>query len=147
MATPSVQAQAGSWGPGAKNTGPSAGVVAEVTKALRGEGPMPEFHAPAPEGPALVSQLRHFCDEHGNPCAPGPARRIGDFLGAITVAVLRGASDTGVRCRKRPERRPCPGTIGATREADGIWWLCPECGDRGRITHWEGTPWVRDAGG
>jgi hypothetical protein len=61
----------------------------------------------------------------------------------VTSDRVGGASDTDVRCRRRPGRKACPGFIlAADDEAAGtIWWMCPECGDNGLITGWVGTQW------
>jgi hypothetical protein len=82
---------------------------------------------------------------------PGPARRIGMYFRAITEQASSAAPgavvNTGVACRRRPGRRPCPGRIVARRDADArIVWSCPHCGENGMIYNWVGTPWDRSGG-
>ena len=47
---------------------------------------------------------------------PGPARRLGAFFGTIVAAATAWPfpdqpRTTGVRCRRRPNRKPCPGLL------------------------------------
>jgi hypothetical protein len=41
-----------------------------------------------------------------------------------------------IRCRKRPNHRPCPGRILITPKANQIEWMCGECGSGGTVTGW-----------
>lgn len=52
-----------------------------------------------------------------------------------------------VSCRRRPNRKACPGKIHAGFEPGtaNILWSCPVCNDRGLICHWQNTIW--DKGG
>ena len=77
---------------------------------------------------------------------PGPARRLAEHVGAIVTSVADQPREvvavTGVRCRRRPRRRSCPGEIRAVIDGESnIVWECPACGDNGVIHHWQGTPW------
>lgn len=99
-----------------------------------------------------VTDITHFLDEKGAiPELPAPARRLARYFGAIIAATsLQEIGQTDlpvVRCRRRPGRRPCPGTIRHEIDpADGsIVWHCPICGDNGTIYNWEGSCW--DCGG
>lgn len=93
-----------------------------------------------------IVDMAHFLDASG-----APAVRRGTLLPhltAIVEAVLSTGSreePTGVICRRRPQRRPCPGVIDALVEPDhsAIVWWCPACGDHGRIAGWQGTRWDR----
>lgn len=55
-----------------------------------------------------------------------PARRLAVYFGAIVAAASVALPDevveTGLRCRQRPGRRPCPGSIDLQRsdELGGI---------------------------
>lgn len=102
-----------------------------------------------------ITDLRHYVNECGElpEALPGPALKLALFVGSIAAwmtatACLDGrTSRTNVICRRSPRRRPCPGEIVASAgtSAEGIFWECPLCGDRGRISGWEGTLWDRRA--
>ena len=82
---------------------------------------------------------------------PGPALRLVEYLGRIVAAVTGVEPDDplGVRCRRRPGRRPCPGEIEGyiSPESSVIYWECLVCGERGVISNWENTMWdLREAG-
>lgn len=95
---------------------------------------------------ALITDLRDFFNEDGSRTEmPNPARTCADYFGRIVKGVTNRQSDalaTGVRCRKRPRRRPCPGEIIAfIDEQQAISWPCPVCRDNGLISGWKGTIW------
>ena len=50
---------------------------------------------------------------------------------------------TGIRCRRRPKRKPCRGEIHAFLNEDtgAIQWNCFICGDNGFIYDWKNTNW------
>ncbi len=100
-----------------------------------------------------ITDMRHFLTEGGvlPDDIPVPALKQALFQGAI-VAWLTGTacsigqgSRTNVNCRRNPDRRPCLGEIVAMYEvaSEAIIWECPLCGENGRISGWEGTPWDR----
>jgi len=99
----------------------------------------------------LITDLRHYLtpDLRIPSDLPGPVLRLARFQGAIvewvTIWNLMAPVDTNVACRRRPGRRPCPGTVqaAAVEDATVVAWICPVCGDAGRITGWQGTPWDR----
>lgn len=93
-----------------------------------------------------ITDLTHFLeDSRLHPNLPGPARRLATYLGSIVVAVTSAEPDDplGVRCRRRPGRRPCPGEIEGfiDPESNQIHWACLVCGDNGLIANWEHTMW------
>jgi hypothetical protein len=96
---------------------------------------------------AWITDLRHFLDEDGSRAEiPQPARILAEYFGRIVKAVtIRKEEfdlDTGIRCRRRPNRRPCPGEIVAFIDEEGaISWSCPVCDDNGIISGWKGTSW------
>jgi hypothetical protein len=87
-----------------------------------------------------ITDLSHFLDEKG---AIGPksasARRFAEFLGRIVAAASTTAADgyaSQCRCSK------CKGMItAAIAPDDAIEWLCPGCGQQGRIANWRGSFW------
>jgi hypothetical protein len=91
----------------------------------------------------FVSDLRHFLDLPDD--APGPARKLADHLGSIVRAATSapaGASwVSALPCRRRPDRRLCPGRIALCRPdvPPRIEWRCTSCGDDGVISGWEGS--------
>lgn len=99
---------------------------------------------------ALIVDLRSYLTDDGE-CADMPDA---EFAGAsfrfaivewVTMAGLSAASRlTNVTCRQQVDGRRCRGPILATVDHDlDITWQCGTCGDRGVITHWQGTLWDR----
>lgn len=100
-----------------------------------------------------VDDITHYLDERtGLPSMdllPGPAFRRAAFLIAIIEAVTAGWNEivgmplpTVVRCRQRPGRRPCAGSIDAAcseEHPDHIVWTCPICTDHGYIHGYRGS--------
>ena len=80
-----------------------------------------------------ITDITHYLDERGAIVStPGPARLLAEHLGAIVVAVTRepfqSATASTVRCRRRPDRKPCPGQIRGAITLDDhmhIVWECP----------------------
>lgn len=98
-----------------------------------------------------ITDLTHFL-ENGRLLRelPGPALRLVEYLGKIVAAVTSAEPDDplGVRCRRRPGRRPCPGEIEGyvDPQSNAIHWACLVCGDNGLISNWENTMWdLREA--
>ena len=97
---------------------------------------------------AWITDLQHVLDKDGSIAPPsGSARRLAEHLTAIVTMVSRPELVLGdidrVRCRRRPQRKPCPGQIDGELdvETSEIMWWCPVCGDHGSIRNWEGTQW------
>jgi hypothetical protein len=93
-----------------------------------------------------ITDLTHFLEDGRLPAKlPAPARALANHLGSIVAAVTSADPDKplGVRCRRRPGRRRCPGEIEAFIEPDSneIHWMCLTCGDNGLISNWENTLW------
>jgi hypothetical protein len=69
------------------------------------------------------------------------AGRIVSFANLLPPGEVHGS---GIPCRRRPRRRPCPGRLEVVRgdvQADDIQWVCPICRDSGNITGWKNTRW------
>jgi len=87
----------------------------------------------------MFTDLGHFFDDEELPSA---ARRLRRYFLAIIYSLEDldecHVADTGVRCRRRPGRKPCPGEIQAVWEdtgaGPGVTWECPSCGDNGYIS-------------
>jgi len=97
-------------------------------------------------GNAWIADLRHFVNEDGNLAnMPNRALTLAEYCGHIVKGVTTRQKDalaTGVRCRRRPGRRKCPGEIIAfIDEQEAISWSCPVCEDNGVISGWKGTIW------
>ncbi len=100
-----------------------------------------------------ITDMRHYLNEVGElpDGIPVPALKLALFQGAIIAWVtetgcrIGQGCRTNVNCRRSPNRRPCLGEIAALYEAksEALTWECPLCGDNGRISGWEGTPWDR----
>ena len=95
-----------------------------------------------------ITDITHFLDGRGHiGNMPPAARKLADFFGAIVASITPEPwgtpADTHLHCRRRPQRRPCAGTIAAWVDPDNlqIEWECSNCGDNGVIHHWQATPW------
>lgn len=103
-------------------------------------------------GNTWITNMRHFLNEDGTIPVdlPGPALRLAKYFGSIVEAVssrqdLENAH-TGVKCRRRPGRKPCGGEILAIidkRNDFAINWHCSICDDNGLISGWQGTMYDR----
>jgi hypothetical protein len=76
---------------------------------------------------------------------PTRARLLAEYFAAIVVdATANLDNEPNVRCRRRPRRRRCTGTVMSYPDADDldrIYWYCPVCNDRGFISGWQNTLW------
>jgi hypothetical protein len=76
---------------------------------------------------------------------PPRARLLAEYFAGIVVdATTNLDEDPSVRCRRRPARRRCLGTImsyPAADDLDRIHWHCPVCDDNGLISGWQNTLW------
>jgi hypothetical protein len=70
-------------------------------------------------------------------------RFLGEIVSAASLMAVGEFQVSSVGCRRRPQRRRCPGKIrlGRDPDTDEIQWGCPACGDRGVITNWRETRW------
>ncbi|PZN08669.1 MAG: hypothetical protein DIU76_02035 [Bacillota bacterium] len=97
-----------------------------------------------------VTHLRHLLDERGQP-APGRPGALARYYGAIVAAASaqRPGEEvlTPLRCRRRPDRRPCHGHLWVRctgpEDREEVRWRCPVCGDGGVIRGWQGTAFDR----
>jgi hypothetical protein len=92
----------------------------------------------------LVADLRHFL---GLPVdVPGPTEKLAHHLASIVRATTARepgeAWVSAITCRRRPNHKPCTGTIGICRTdlPPDIEWRCTGCGDSGVIRGWEESP-------
>ena len=99
-----------------------------------------------------VTNITHFLDEQGKVPKQITGRRLVQYLGTIVAAVTTEPVQSScfvpdLKCRRRPGRKLCPGTILAAFEAgtNNITWNCSVCGDSGLIHQWQRTLW--DKGG
>jgi len=98
-----------------------------------------------------VTDMTHFLDAEGNVPDQLRSRRLIHHLGSIVAAVTSESAETSreleIKCRRKPDRKPCPGTIqtGFEPGTSNIIWHCPVCGDRGLIQRWQRTPWDKGA--
>src|ERR1035441_8711932 len=95
-----------------------------------------------------ITDITHFLDENGEMIKePIEARRLAEYFAAIIVMSSypdpEYPPEYKVSCRRRQKRKAClKEIIGfADLETDDIIWMCPKCGDRGRISNWQGTIW------
>jgi hypothetical protein len=99
-------------------------------------------------GNTWITDLRYFRAENGL-IAPEPANKFIEFLGSIVMMVtldfshLQKETPIVVRCRRRPQRKPCRGEIEGfidTQTGEILWW-CYLCSDNGNILNWQDTRW------
>ena len=75
------------------------------------------------------------------------AKKLAEYFASIILRTMErlpmDGRNTGIRCRRRPGRRPCMGAIESEMQPQGneLRWWCPVCGDNGRISNWVGTRW------
>lgn len=93
-----------------------------------------------------ITDLRHGIEllDRSTDVPTTSARRFWEYLARITLAGSAWYVDTQlrtvIRCRRRPQRRACPGTVQLARTSGGeIHWECVACQDQGVIRGWENT--------
>jgi len=79
---------------------------------------------------------------------PESARRLGMFFGTIVQAATAWPfpdipTQSVLRCRRRPGRKPCPGFLRVLllEDKNEIAWGCSSCDDEGWISNWRGSHW------
>ena len=93
-----------------------------------------------------IIDMRHYLLP-GGILAEGPAGRIARYFGSIVAAACSHPegvwADTQVRCRRRPQRKPCSGHIQTLlqNDQDTVIWHCTSCDDDGQIRGWTGSVW------
>jgi hypothetical protein len=97
------------------------------------------------------TDMSQYLDEQGDlhPSITRSSLILAGYFGRIISAATRQATFgpfcSGIKCRRRPHRKPCPGRIEiiyVDHLGDGsIFWHCHECGDKGRIYGWVGSCW------
>jgi len=102
-------------------------------------------------GDTWITDITHFPGSTLDQPVPAQvhpaAYRMGRFMGAIVASATSvpddGPRETGLRCRRRPARRACPGYLIVQRldESEQIRWQCSRCDDNGLISGWHGCVW------
>ena len=64
------------------------------------------------------------------------------IVAAASLAPGGAPIASGIPCRRRPNRRQCPGWLAITRQEvpPVVRWSCPRCGDGGEVRGWKGGP-------
>ena len=95
-------------------------------------------------GDMWITDLSHFDGVDADAKASRKTKRMAAFFRDIaTNGCLIGASPqyvmTRLRCRRRPNRRQCPGRILVRLRTDRqVQWCCSACDDNGLIFNWWG---------
>ncbi len=93
----------------------------------------------------IISDLRDYdvSDQGASGRMVRLARFLGEIVSASSVMTSGEFQTSSLKCRRRPNRRPCKGHIrlGRDPDTDEIHWSCASCNDRGVITHWHQTSW------
>lgn len=73
-------------------------------------------------------------------------RFAGQLVSIASVLAPGDPHESTIGCRRRPERRACPGRLAITRGDidDEIRWECSVCGNTGTIVGWQGSRWDRE---
>lgn len=97
---------------------------------------------------AWITDFNHFLDEKGDLISePAQARALAAYLTAIVLMASypdpEYPPEYKVKCRRRPNRKPCNEEIAGwvDPENEDIFWICPKCQDRGRISNWRHSMW------
>lgn len=100
-------------------------------------------------GETWITDMSHFdYREEEAHRVPKQAKRLAEYFASIIERTLKRApingKNVGIRCRRRPGRRPCTGVLESEMQPRGneLSWWCPVCGDNGRISNWVGTRWA-----
>ncbi len=94
-------------------------------------------------GATYITDLTHFLDDNGLPPVDAPRRmlRMLAFLGSIVRAGSSHPVGTqfpsAIPCRRRPCHRR--GLTIANESNGNIRWECPDCGENGYISKWQGS--------
>ena len=79
---------------------------------------------------------------------PPSVIRFTEYLGSIIAGASHSPSPEWqalkLKCRRRPGRRPCSGSIRVRIGEESppeVLWECPRCGERGLIRNWQGSEW------
>jgi len=89
-----------------------------------------------------VIDLTHLLDENGLPPVDAPRALLKAlaFYGSIVNAGSAHPAGTRFPSMIRCRRRAAKSRLTITHGGDGtICWECPECGDNGYISKWQGT--------
>lgn len=95
-----------------------------------------------------ITDITDLLDEDGEMISePQEALKLAEYFTAIILMVSypdpEYPPEYFVKCRRRPNRKPCFEDIAGWIEpdSDDIYWICPKCNDKGRISNWRGTMW------
>ena len=92
-----------------------------------------------------ITNIRHFMPESPREPVPSEVIKIRDFFGQIIKAATAtedAAFVSGLACRQRINRKPCPGYLTIKRQdvpTKFIYWHCGSCEDGGRLSDWAST--------
>ncbi|MCK5798173.1 MAG: hypothetical protein KAI47_13355, partial [Deltaproteobacteria bacterium] len=97
---------------------------------------------------AVIDLPKLLALNDGQPVGPGSRilRFAGQLISIASVLPPETPYASTVRCRRRPKRRACEGSLTIIRRSieDDIVWECPRCGDRGHIVGWQDSHWDRE---
>ena len=94
----------------------------------------------------MVTDITDLIDEDGLP-VEGPGGKLAWYLGTIvstaSITPVNIWIDAAIRCRRRPNHRPCAGHIRLRRTglSSPVEWGCTWCDESGAISNWKGSFW------
>jgi len=94
----------------------------------------------------FITNITHLLDDQGDipNDMPQKARELASFLTFIIEAATDFESEDGFETGVRCNQKGCQGMIQSwllLEENHEIYWHCPECGNEGIISEWEGSKW------
>lgn len=89
-----------------------------------------------------ITDLTHFLDENGHAPIDAPKQLLEalDFFGGIVKAASSHTAGTELLSTVPCRREPAKSCLTITNGSDGtIRWECPDCGENGCISRWQGS--------
>jgi len=95
---------------------------------------------------AWIIDIKHWLDETQTQAAvphlKNKVRQLTEIIAYATSVEAGLQPGSCPKCWRSPGRKPCEGVLEIDFESeDRIYWECPDCGDEGFISGWQGLIW------